>query len=286
MKPFVKNLDKKLELIAKKRRKQLLQLAERHKHSEEYWLERAKNPLKDILSLNWGPKRGTFKSTSGQLEFNPNTGIATSYQWYQIAAVLKGKLVLNTYRYSVTTSKHVGELRSLFRALNLKYVSIEAPNGLQNLDIATGTQVELYANAMVKNKYARVKYSRSVKDAEKALQLCKTLGGKYTQKQIKAELVFFEKLRMEKLEKQRQNRVRFVDNATYQDNVKLGMHITRDPDTYIGKYAKQELKHLALSQKLNRIYIHRSEGTEAVQSKILSGIKKFVVIEGGGTQVH
>jgi len=88
------------------------------------------------FSVPYRPRLRIFKSSSGKLVFNPYTGHGTSYDWYSIAQVFNGKLILNTYRYSVTTNKHIQELHSLFNQLGLKYQTIEAPRGLQDLDQA------------------------------------------------------------------------------------------------------------------------------------------------------
>lgn len=204
MKPFVKNLDKKLELIAKNQRKKLLKLAKEtaSEKARESYLKRSKNPLKDALELQWGPKRKTFKSSSGKLEFNPDTGVATSYSWYQIAAVIKGKLILNTFRYSVTTAQHVEQLKNLFKQLGLKHVSIEAPEGLQDMGAAIEEQAFIYAKAFTKNKYARIKDKKSVAKALNALKLCEKLGDEYiTDLQLFTIFNIVEQSRAQKLEK-------------------------------------------------------------------------------------
>ena len=73
---------------------------------------------------------------ASNLTFNPATGEGRSYDWYSIARRFDGVQVLNTYRYSVTTGKHIRKLENLFSDLRLECLFIEAPRGLQDLDAA------------------------------------------------------------------------------------------------------------------------------------------------------
>jgi hypothetical protein len=76
----------------------------------------------------------TYKASN--LTFNPATGEGRSYAWYSISRKFEGVQVLNSYAYSPTTACHVSKLRRLFLSLNIEWVEIEAPRGLQDLDAA------------------------------------------------------------------------------------------------------------------------------------------------------
>lgn len=91
-------------------------------------------------SLKHFPRLNLYKYHS--LVYNPDTRIATSYDWYQIFKVINGIRCLNTYSYSVTTAKHVSILRQFFNHCRDDIFFFDAPRGLQNLDSA----INLYKN--------------------------------------------------------------------------------------------------------------------------------------------
>lgn len=93
---------------------------------------------------------------ASNLTFDPATGEGRSYEWYAIARKFAGVLVLNTYRYSNTTARHVSKLRQLFLKLNLNWVEIEAPRGLQDLNAA-----RLFAVQRIQNLTAEINKPRS-----------------------------------------------------------------------------------------------------------------------------
>ena len=68
--------------------------------------------------------------------FNPETMHATSYRWYDLLKMINGKVVLNTYRYSTSTGKHIRDVQGVLHNLGVNYETIEAPQGLQRLEEA------------------------------------------------------------------------------------------------------------------------------------------------------
>ena len=42
--------------------------------------------------------------------YNPETGRSTSYDWWNLTQRISGVLVLNEYKYSVTTAKHIDKV--------------------------------------------------------------------------------------------------------------------------------------------------------------------------------
>jgi len=86
-------------------------------------------------SLKHYPRLKLYKYND-RLVYNPDTQIATSYNWYEIFKVINGVRCLNTHAYSVTTSKHVNILRQFFNNCRDEIFYFEAPRGLQNLDSA------------------------------------------------------------------------------------------------------------------------------------------------------
>lgn len=74
---------------------------------------------------------------ASNVEFNPETIQAYSYRWWKFVDKIKGKVVFNDFRYSVSTSKHQSKVRSLLHELGIEVdYYIEAPRGLQDLNEA------------------------------------------------------------------------------------------------------------------------------------------------------
>jgi len=111
------------------------------------------NLTRDPLGVQWRPRLGIFKEH--RVTFDYETGYGTSYEWYAIAKRIDGTQVLNTYNYSQQTSMHVSMLKTLFVQLGIKYVCIEAPRGLQDLDSARKHVLYSIALQEVSAKYSR-----------------------------------------------------------------------------------------------------------------------------------
>jgi hypothetical protein len=172
------------------------------------------------MALKYMTRLKLFKGCNGKLDFDPVTGLGHSYTWYEIAKVINGKLVLNTYRYSVTTSGHVGTLRSLFRQVGLKYIEVEAPRGLQDLDLCRDTMIENYAGTIVQNNYNRNKLTtKGLKIERNTLDQLKTLGIKFNEKQVKNAIECAEISRLNKLKSKRDRKMnQLVSQATKELN--------------------------------------------------------------------
>lgn len=128
-------------------------------------------------------KLNVFKAKN--VEFNPNTCIATSYNWWKFVSKIKGKIVFNDYRYSVTTSQHQSKVSSLLTELGIKLdVTFEAPKGLQNLESAlthyeakiSKLLVEINKPGTRKNK--NKERAKEIKSHMKTIKVIKSLIGK------------------------------------------------------------------------------------------------------------
>jgi hypothetical protein len=84
--------------------------------------------------LKYYTKLGIYKNSRGTLTFNPETGKGHSYGWYEIARKFGKYQVVNSYSYSSTTVRHIGNIRNLLNYNS--FIEIEAPKGLQDLDEA------------------------------------------------------------------------------------------------------------------------------------------------------
>lgn len=81
-------------------------------------------------------KTNLYKASN--VTFDPTKIEAISYNWWLFVKRIKGKTVFNSYRYSVSTSKHQSKVRSLMSQLGIKidrYVEIR--DGLQYISTLT-----------------------------------------------------------------------------------------------------------------------------------------------------
>jgi hypothetical protein len=81
-------------------------------------------------------KRLRVYKTGPNLVIKDDFSIGHSYEWYEILKTINGQVVLNDYNYSSTTIKHKYKVRSLLIEKSVEFITIKAPNGLQNLDSA------------------------------------------------------------------------------------------------------------------------------------------------------
>lgn len=155
------------------------------------------------LSMRWYPRLQVFKSNGGKLIFNPTTGEGTSYHWYSITKVIKGKLVLNNYPYSNSTSQHINKLVRLFRALDIDCITCQAPKGLQDLNSLKAQHCKRWAEYEVDAKYAR-KARVWAKNAQRdLLDSAKDIGVKITKRDLAQALIQAEASRAAKLARKR-----------------------------------------------------------------------------------
>lgn len=167
-------------------------------------LKSAENKLKGfkvVGGIPFKPRSGKFYTA--KCDFDPSTGRAHSYDWYILGDVIKGQYVVNSFGYSHSTSGHVWMLRSTLKMLGVKYVELEAPSGLQNLESSRDLYLHRIGAAIVAMKYGSKKCNRwrqsGIRDAEKQLKLLATLGIKTTLKMRNDAIVNAERERDAKL---------------------------------------------------------------------------------------
>lgn len=163
--------------------------------------------IKNVTDLQYRTRRNYFTNYKDSCGFNPETCEAHSYRWYSLAKKIKGIQILNDYRYSNQTSKHISKVCDVFSKLKIKYVSLEAPRGLQDLDAALKHAVYRLAKEIVANKYARNKTNYHIKAVEQELALLKKLGKRTSKKAIKNAIANAEVYRREKLDSLNARRV-------------------------------------------------------------------------------
>ncbi len=161
--------------------------------------ERALKGFNSIPGIPYRPRLGVFRghmtSTSGRFSGGPKdtvsvsfdfeTGEAYSFEWYRLGGVVKGKYILNSYRYSHSTSDHVRSLRKTLKLLGIKYTELEAPRGLQRLEESVDYHVTELAKETVRTKYAK-KYKNNVgvRHHRDQLKVLASLGFKVSEKTI------------------------------------------------------------------------------------------------------
>lgn len=105
-------------------------------------------------TLKYFPRLNLYKSSN--VTFDPVTCQGYSYKWYRLVDKIGNTIVLNSYAYSNTTVRHIYKMRRLLESLNLQWVEIEAPRGLQDLKDA----IEYY-KVLNKNLLADINKPRS-----------------------------------------------------------------------------------------------------------------------------
>lgn len=217
MKPLTKEtITKKIKQLNDARLDELKKYLARYKRQKNAWgIEHATRSIADFkpctTDIKYFTRLNEFKESNGNLVFSPVEMTAYSYKWYKLACVFNGKMILNTYGYSSTTSKHVCSMRALFRQLGIKYAEIQAPQGLQCLESSLKKHVQLWASDIVAQKYARKKTGVSTSN-KKAIKLLESLGQKFNEKMLTDAVILAEKNRRHNLDN---NKKRKIERAEY-----------------------------------------------------------------------
>jgi hypothetical protein len=134
--------------------------------------------------MEFRPRLKIYKSSSGKNTFNPETFEAHSYGHWKYVCKIKGKVVFNDYRYSVTTSKHQSEMRSLLVQLGVdKVVYVNQSQSLSSgiiidsyLHTLAQAEIEL-ENIKGKSKDYINKRKETIATTKATIKQLKALGG-------------------------------------------------------------------------------------------------------------
>ena len=114
-------------------------------------------------------RTNTYSGCGKRWTFNPDTLEAYSYDWWCMLKVINGKLVLNTWDYSVSTRNHRKQLREVLDSLGIKPdYFINAPAGLQSyasFNDLTSRSIVSNINATLKALYDKEAKGRPASDA-------------------------------------------------------------------------------------------------------------------------
>lgn len=288
-----KQLETKVNNLFKAEVKKLIKSAE--EHEKEAKLVKRRKPKKDEwfvdadTLLEWARKNREkaqnlrtadlfpvpFRKTRGEfvsknLDYNPLTGLGHSYRWYEIAKRIGGVQYLNSYNYSSSTSKHVGKLRDIFGSLGIKYVEIEAPSGLQKLEVAVQYYVDKLESLILANEHARKPYKQGEKMYREKLAILAKLGFKATKKmhaEMRNSAMEERKTRLERMKAARKARkVAFILGHAGNAGA-AGWHVTVDRtweqsqllETNPSRWTREkqiEIASEALSRGHNEVYVH------------------------------
>lgn len=113
---------------------------------------------------------------ASNLKYDENSKIAYSYDWYQVAKFINNKMILNTFNYSATTLRHVYKIRKLFDDLGIEYLTLEAPQGLQNLESSLEYYKDCIGNLRTKINNPRSRKSTNVERSQEIDNLQEKIG--------------------------------------------------------------------------------------------------------------
>lgn len=163
--------------------------------------------LETGLAVKWAFRLKIFKDYNGKLTFDPINGVGHSYKWYEIVRKFDNLWVLNTYNYSRQTREHHHALSNLLKQLEIKFVCIEAPKGLQDLDRAMDHIIYKIAEMRVKIKYGRktsnayLYYVNRLKQLQKQLKMVQKLNKLEDNQDLEHTIKEIEENRLRKLER-------------------------------------------------------------------------------------
>lgn len=150
-----------------------------------------------------------FESSSGKFWFDPIAMHATSYGWWSMLCVHKGKIVRNACGYSMQTSKHQDMLDKAIKALGIKVdVTIATKANIGNLDTLKDTLLSEHCDRAMLSKYSRKgHYKGWVRASKRELDKCIKAGlFKVTTKDMQQAMERAEQRRRAKLDSLKKRR--------------------------------------------------------------------------------
>lgn len=205
--------------------------------------------------LSFLKTEGVFKGNNGNCYYNAVKEEGYSYSWWTMVKRIKGRLVLNSYYYSNQTAKHIGKMQELFSTLNIDYIKVPAPKGLQNLDSSQSHLAHEMGKAIVQNKYARNKHNRSIKFVQRQIDALSKIGLKITKKMI-SEGILAAEIDREKRNQRQGEKIKFID-GTEENASKSGLHIFHEGYVSYNDHNKYEAE--AKTKSFKRVFIHRTD---------------------------
>lgn len=219
---------------------------DRQQKIAELEIKMAQLSIRNISGIAYKTKSNYFSSSSGRCGYNPETGDGHSYDWYDLTKVINGQLVLNSHRYSMQTCKHIHSMRALFADLGLKYIEVEAPKGLQNMEYAFDHALMELARAKVRKEFATKRTEAySIRYWSKELKTLSMLMKKtVTEKHHANALERARHERLQRLEGEKRRREyeleRSLQNAIANNNLREIVQLTLRKEKMLKRKAVQD----------------------------------------------
>lgn len=161
-------------------------------------------------------KRNRWELSTGNDWLDLETMRAVSYGWWCYLKLIKGKLVFNNYSYSNTTSNHQSDTRSILKNAGIKidYV-VKTVACLDHFESEAleplyrkifRLEIEMKRKGSRKDQTSRL---REIESLKQEIVFLRELGAKFSrkqQKELKTELLDNENRRVERLEKEREEK--------------------------------------------------------------------------------
>lgn len=150
-------------------------------------------------------KDGIFTNSTGKFYFNPLTLQASSYSWWSMLTIVKGKLIRNRCDYSMSTTAHQGRLDQALNALGIKPdFTVYTRANIGNVDDWKSDELFELASLMVRLNHCRADSKKFYQgQIKRKLAEVQAIGAfKFTKAEIKAAVA--------KRETERSNRLQYL----------------------------------------------------------------------------
>lgn len=155
----------------------------------------------NVNPFNMQYRKTMYKFVTARSEIDLLNETGNSYGWWVMFKRINGVLVLNNFNYSSSTCKHISKAAQCLWQLKIKFIRIEAPQGLQDLDRAKSHVAYLVAKALVADKYARKKNKWALKYAMEQVANLKKIKVVVSKKMINEQVKQVELNRRAKLDR-------------------------------------------------------------------------------------
>lgn len=140
------------------------------------------------MSYKYYPRLKMWKNRRATFTVVESTMTSHSYSWYELGKYfdVNGRkiYVVNDYCYSMQTTRHRYGLVELLKNKGIKYETMQAPRGLQDLDSVKRYYLQCIAGLMVRDKYGRYSRTQYINSWIKELDGLEKFGIKYTQREL------------------------------------------------------------------------------------------------------
>jgi hypothetical protein len=158
------------------------------KYNQDVTFQEYMNDKEFRTSLKYFKRLNVFKGSN--VHFNPETMVASSYEWWKFVMPLKGMLVYNNYGYSNSTRLHQSKVWSLLKDLGIKIdIKVSTTESLDDLTIGSVErklrEIFKLESAIKYGNKKNVKWRKgNISAIEKEIALFGKLGLKISKKEV------------------------------------------------------------------------------------------------------